>query len=269
MSRMVKVTCSLCDEFWYQGWSPLVDPVQDLSGHWYCTPECRDCAWETSQGMIPIPAQPILAPIPINPSPPGPQGLKAPSWAIPDARNWQNMDHMPLHPNSDIHKKALNGQTHGACRGGRSTSAYQRWGSMKSRCLNPRHCNYSRYGARGITVCARWLNSFEAFIQDMGEPLPGQSIDRIDNNGNYDPSNCRWATIKEQGRNKRNNFLIEAFGEIKAAPAWVDDPRCHVMFSTLKWRVRHGWPAELAMTATPRIFSPANKRPVRIMEMVS
>lgn len=90
--------------------------------------------------------------------------------------------------------------------GGRrkTTTEYEIWKGMKARCSNPKHTGYSRYGARGISVCARWRDSYEAFLADMGRRPSGKhSIDRINNEGNYEPSNCRWATASEQRRNQR------------------------------------------------------------------
>jgi hypothetical protein len=88
------------------------------------------------------------------------------------------------------------------------------WTNMKTRCLNPSRHNFDRYGGRGIKVCERWLNSFENFYEDMGERPEGYSIERINNNGDYDPSNCRWATNTEQCNNKRTSVLLEYAGII-------------------------------------------------------
>lgn len=82
----------------------------------------------------------------------------------------------------------------------KATQLYGTWWMMKSRCSNPKQAGYQYYGARGIRVCERW-NSFANFVADVGDRPPGTSLDRIDNNGNYEPGNVRWATAIEQSRN--------------------------------------------------------------------
>lgn len=81
------------------------------------------------------------------------------------------------------------------------------WLAMRQRCRNPNNTNYSHYGGRGITIAERW-DAYSRFLADMGERLPGTSLDRIDNDGNYEPGNCRWASRKTQSRNQRRAFVV-------------------------------------------------------------
>lgn len=91
---------------------------------------------------------------------------------------------------------------------------YRAWDNARSRCRNPRNIKYQHYGARGISMCDRWLNSFDAFIADMGmKPGPGYSLDRVDNNGNYEPGNCRWATVSQQNNNRSFNRFLTVGGK--------------------------------------------------------
>ncbi len=104
--------------------------------------------------------------------------------------------------------EGANHRTHGAT----GTTELAIWESMHQRCRNPNTVNYKHYGGRGIVVCERWQR-FESFLSDMGRrPSMDVTLDRVDVNGNYEPSNCRWATAKEQHRNKRNTFWVKVNG---------------------------------------------------------
>jgi len=106
----------------------------------------------------------------------------------------------------------LTNTTHGMT----GTKIYETWHSMKKRCNNPRNKNY---GERGISVCERW-EKFENFYEDMGDQPEGLTIERIDNGGNYEPENCRWATQAEQTRNTRRSIRIKYKGEVKCVAEW-------------------------------------------------
>jgi hypothetical protein len=110
---------------------------------------------------------------------------------------------------------------HGKC----FTPEYVVWSNMIYRCETPKAANFHLYGGRGISVCAKWRHSFDAFFDDMGpRPTPSHSIDRIDNDGNYEPGNCRWATKKEQRANQRprpaETFMRKRRDETTQAPAY-------------------------------------------------
>lgn len=129
-----------------------------------------------------------------------------------------------------------------------ATRAYHAWNSMWDRCTNPANANFDRYGRRGITVCERW-NDVRNFVSDMGQPPPGYTLDRIDNNGDYEPNNCRWATHKEQSNNRTTNRLIAYRGERKTAAQWA--AVTGVSEKLIARRLRDGWPAE-RLFETPR-----------------
>lgn len=142
--------------------------------------------------------------------------------------------------------------------GGISTRTYVIWRGMKSRCLNPNVEAYAIYGGRGITVCERWVEKFQNFLADMGHAPDGMSLDRINNNGNYEPGNCRWATRTEQNRNSSHNHLVTAFGETKCVSEWRNDPRFKASRGSFQWRLKRGWDPELAMT-TPSMAATAKR----------
>lgn len=122
---------------------------------------------------------------------------------------------------------------------------YSSWNAMISRCTRPENDNFKHYGGRGISVCERW-KSVELFLEDMGRPSPGQQIDRIDVNGNYEPGNCRWVSAKENANNRRNNVLISAFGAEMPAIEWSE--KLGVPRPTIATRLRRGWPPEKAVS---------------------
>ena len=117
---------------------------------------------------------------------------------------------------------------------------------MKNRCINSKVTSYKNYGARGIKVCDRWLK-FENFLADMGErPSDQHSIERIDNDGNYEPSNCKWATRAEQVNNKRNTRNITANGETLTLAEWARRLGC--THTAIIRRISTGMPEEIAVT---------------------
>lgn len=136
-------------------------------------------------------------------------------------------------------------KTHGLSR----TLTHRIWCGVLTRCTNSNHHSYANYGARGINVCERWLK-FENFLSDMGECPQGMSLDRINNNGNYEPSNCRWADSITQTRNQRDNKLITAFGKTLCLSAWSE--QSGIKRETISRRLELGWDTEKAVSQQPR-----------------
>jgi hypothetical protein len=135
--------------------------------------------------------------------------------------------------------------------GKRESKVYQVWVDMIRRCNNPNRENYKDYGGRGISVCDEWM-TFEGFYRDMGDPPQGMSIERNDVNGNYEPSNCRWATIKEQQLNTtRSRFVVVDGEKLNVSTAAA---KYGLSTTILKWRLDQGWPDDVAV-----------KRPLRKM----
>ena len=134
------------------------------------------------------------------------------------------------------------------------TPTYNSWESMKGRCTRQTDSEWKNYGARGIKVCERWMSSFEAFFEDMGERPEGMTIDRIDSKGNYEPGNCKWSTIEEQNNNKRTNRIVRFKGQpltlAQAARA------SGIPVGTLTQRLYTGWSEE-------RMFMAADGRRVK------
>lgn len=128
--------------------------------------------------------------------------------------------------------------------GGSKDPEYRSWRAMFRRCTVETHDEFRNYGGRGITVCERW-NDYLNFISDMGPRPSGHSIDRIDNNGNYEPRNCRWATQRQQNSNCRRNHRVQVHGKDMTVAQWCEVTRQNP--STVYSRLSRGWPAERAI----------------------
>ncbi len=135
---------------------------------------------------------------------------------------------------------------HGHARGSSPTPEYRAWVGMIQRCTNPNRDNYARYGGRGIRVCVQWLESFDEFFRCVGpRPSSRHTIDRIDNDGNYEPGNVRWATNEEQHRNKRGAILFTHDGRTMCLSEWIRELKVPVRKTY--WRVARGWPIARAL----------------------
>ncbi len=140
--------------------------------------------------------------------------------------------------------------THGHCKNRLHTKEYNNWQAKMQRCYNPKHKYYKDYGGRGIKVCEQW-HTFENFYADVGDIPKGMTLDRIDNDGDYEPENWRFATQGEQMNNTRRNVHITYNGETKTVTQWAKD--LNMSAATLRYRlIAPGWTTELALTTPVR-----------------
>lgn len=142
--------------------------------------------------------------------------------------------------------KPVHGMSNDKCAG----STYNAWTSMIARCTNRAHKSYAKYGGSGVSICDRWRHDFSAFMKDMGQRPNGTTLDRWPNgSGNYEPGNCRWATPREQARNRKTSIKLTAFGRTALMIEFADEfgIRC----DTLMWRIRR-----LGMTAESALSTP-------------
>jgi len=142
-----------------------------------------------------------------------------------------------------VEKLVERSTTHGMAH----TREFSIWHGMKNRCFNPNSDCFQLYGGRGITVCEDWANSFEQFYKDMGKCPDNHSIERIDVNGHYCPTNCKWATVDEQNNNKRTNVKITINGEELTMAQW--SKRLGYTSPVIQQRRRRGWNMVEAVTS--------------------
>ena len=145
------------------------------------------------------------------------------------------------------------GLKHGEAGNKVRTHLYRTWHGMKSRCNNSNRPHYERYGGRGISICKEWekFEPFKEWAYNNGYS-PELQIDRINNDGNYSPDNCRWTTPRENSKNTSRTINITAFGETKCLTDWSNDPRCKVSHTGLRHRIIDlKWEAEKAIQTNP------------------
>lgn len=145
--------------------------------------------------------------------------------------------------------KKTHGMTAGTFNATHYPSIYGVWKNMKQRCTNPNNPAYKRYGGAGITLCKRWYK-FENFYADMGDRPEGKSLDRINNKRGYSPSNCRWASIKEQNQNSSRAVFVTVNKTTLCISEWCRKTK--ITYTLFKARRKRGWPLEIALTQPPR-----------------
>lgn len=131
--------------------------------------------------------------------------------------------------------------------GKRNTRLFSIWANMVTRCYNPNATGYKKYGGRGITICDEWRDNFEVFYDwSMSNGYSDElTIDRINNDGNYEPTNCRWATVKTQSNNRGSNHYVNINGVVRTLTEWCE--LCGINYRTVQDRLKRGWSVEKAL----------------------
>ncbi len=151
--------------------------------------------------------------------------------------------------NTQVRQSGINQTTHGMSR----TKEYHAWNRMLARCYNPKTDTFKYYGGRGIKVCKQWRNSFAEFFKYTGKaPTSKYSLDRIDNNGDYEPGNVKWSTASEQQRNRRDRRLYTFSDKTQLLIEWAEDTGIHI--ATLHSRIKRGWSIERTLTTDPKAY---------------
>lgn len=140
--------------------------------------------------------------------------------------------------------------THGACVNGKLTRTYKSWSSMLERCTCPTHVSYPNYGGRGIRVCKAWRNDYAAFLADMGPRPSGYTLERVDNDGDYEPGNCIWTPRGQQSENRTTTRFITIGNRRQSISRWCQETG--VGMSTAFWRINNGWDPIRAVTTPAR-----------------
>jgi hypothetical protein len=149
-------------------------------------------------------------------------------------------------------KKNISRKTHGQTTKGNISHEYRIWCGIKNRCYNSNHTYYKHYGGRGIKMYFEWINSFDCFYAYVGKsPTKKHTIDRINNDGNYEPGNVRWATMKEQANNRSNTRYFNYNGKLLTISQLSDIS--NISYTTLKYRLNKEWTLEKAMTEPIKI----------------
>ena len=139
----------------------------------------------------------------------------------------------------------------------RDIAEYRVWCSIRERCRDPKHHHWKNYGGRGILVCQRWRASFFAFLSDMGPRPPGGTIERKNNNGNYEPDNCRWASMREQARNKRTSRYVD-YNDRRVLLVDLAE-ELGLKYPVLAGRLKMGWSLADAISKPVRAKQPNRK----------